>query len=66
MAQIEQAEQRKATIAAQWCETGFYERTSKDEIGRLEREEAALGLQITELMAKWEAIEEEIAALSLE
>jgi len=63
LATIERAEARKAVIAAQWCEPGFYERTSKEQLGSLEREEQALGAQISELMTKWEALEAEIAAL---
>jgi ATPase subunit of ABC transporter with duplicated ATPase domains len=61
---IERAEARKAVIAAQWCEPGFYERTSKEQLGSLEREEQALGAQIGDLILKWEALEAEIAALA--
>jgi len=60
---IEKAEQRKAAIAAMWCEPGFYERTAKADVGKLEQEERALGPQIDELVAKWEALEAEIAGL---
>lgn len=63
---IERAESRKATIAAQWCEAGFYERTEPAEVAALEREERELGAQISELMAKWEAIEAEIESLAAE
>ncbi len=66
LAAIERAEARKAVIAAQWCEVGFYERTEKAQVSALEREEQALGAQIIELMTKWEAIEAEIATLSVE
>jgi ATPase subunit of ABC transporter with duplicated ATPase domains len=66
LAAIERAESRKAAIAAQWCEPGFYERTGKAEVAELEREEQALGAQIAELMVKWESIEEEIASLGAE
>jgi ATPase subunit of ABC transporter with duplicated ATPase domains len=64
MAAIERAEARKAAIAAGWCEPGFYERTSKEQLSSLEREEQALSAQITELMTKWEALEAEIATLA--
>ena len=63
LAAIERAEQRKAAIAAMWCEPGFYERTSKEDVAALEREERALGPQIEELLAKWEALEAELASL---
>jgi ATPase subunit of ABC transporter with duplicated ATPase domains len=64
LAKIEQAEARKAAIAAQWCEPGFYERTAKDEVSALEREEQALGAEIAVLIEKWEALEAEIASLA--
>jgi ABC-type multidrug transport system ATPase subunit len=66
LAAIERAETRKGVIAAQWCEPGFYERTDKTQVAALEREEQALVAQITELMAKWESIEAEIAGLEAE
>ena len=60
---IEKAEQRKAAIGAMWCEAGFYERTSKADVVALEREERALGTEIDQLVARWEALEAEIASL---
>jgi ATPase subunit of ABC transporter with duplicated ATPase domains len=63
MANIEAKERRKAFIAAQWCETGFYEKTSKEQVAALEREEQTLAVEITELMTRWEALEAEITAL---
>ena len=60
--QIERAEARKAAIAAGWCEPGFYERTAKEQVTALEREEQALGSEIATLIEKWEALEAEIAA----
>jgi hypothetical protein len=66
MADIERAEQRKATIAAQWCEPGFYERTAPEQISALQTEEQTLACEITELMSKWESLEAEIASLSSE
>ena len=64
LAAIERAEQRKATIGAGWCEPGFYERTSKDDVAALEREEKALVMEIADLIAKWESLEEEILTLA--
>jgi ATPase subunit of ABC transporter with duplicated ATPase domains len=66
LASIERAEQRKAAIAAMWCEPGFYERTAKADVSALEREERALGPQIDELVAKWAELEAEIASLAAE
>jgi ATPase subunit of ABC transporter with duplicated ATPase domains len=61
VAAIEAAEARKAVIQAKWCETGFYEKTPKDEIAKLEEEEKALGPKIEALLAEWEALEAELA-----
>jgi ATPase subunit of ABC transporter with duplicated ATPase domains len=61
VAAIEAAEARKAVIQAKWCETGFYEKTPKDEIAKLEGEEKALGPKIDALLAEWEALEAELA-----
>ena len=46
-----------------WCEPGFYERTGKAEVVALEREEKALGTEIEQLVARWEAIEAELESL---
>jgi len=63
LAAIERAEKRKAAIGAMWCEPGFYERTGKAEVVALEREEKALGTEIDQLVARWEAIEAELESL---
>jgi ABC-type multidrug transport system ATPase subunit len=63
LAAIERAEKRKAAIGAMWCEPDFYERTGKAEVVALEREEKALGTEIEQLVARWEAIEAELATL---
>jgi ABC-type multidrug transport system ATPase subunit len=60
---IDDAERRKAEIGALWCEPGFYERTSKEQVSALQLEEQALGVRIEELVAKWEALEAEISSL---
>jgi ATPase subunit of ABC transporter with duplicated ATPase domains len=64
LAEIDRAEQRKAKIAAQWCEPDFYERTDKLQVSALEREEQALAGEIADLITKWEALEAELASLS--
>ena len=62
VAAIEKAEARKAEIEAAFCEAGFFEKTPKDQIAKLEAETAALATKIPELEAEWEALETEIAA----
>ncbi|HXK20560.1 MAG TPA: ABC-F family ATP-binding cassette domain-containing protein [Polyangiaceae bacterium] len=64
LAEIERAEQRKAVIAAGWCEPDFYERTKPEQVSALEREERALVGEITDLIAKWEALEAELVQLA--
>jgi len=59
---IATAEARKAEIRAGFCEAGFFERTPRETVAALEAEERALGPRIDELMAEWEALEEELAA----
>jgi ATPase subunit of ABC transporter with duplicated ATPase domains len=61
VAAIENAEARKAAIHARWCEPGYYEKTPKEEIAALEREETELGPKIEALVGEWEALESEIA-----
>jgi len=66
LAAIERAEARKAVIAAGWCEPGFYERTTKEQVAALEREEQTLVSEIAALIEKWETLEAEIAAFAAE
>ncbi len=66
LAAIERAEGRKASIAAQWCEAGFYERTRAEQVAALESEERALEQEIAGLISRWEALESEIASLSVD
>jgi ATPase subunit of ABC transporter with duplicated ATPase domains len=63
LADIASAEARKQAITDLYCSAGFFERTSKDDIAALESEQAALGPRIDALMAEWEALEGEIAAV---
>jgi ATPase subunit of ABC transporter with duplicated ATPase domains len=63
LAAIETAEARRKAIEAAYAAPGFYERTAKEEIDRLGREDAGLKKQIDAWLAEWEAIEKEIAML---
>jgi len=63
LAEIEAAEARKQAITDLYCSSGFFERTSKDEVAALELEKASLDPRIETLMAEWEALESEIAGL---
>jgi ATPase subunit of ABC transporter with duplicated ATPase domains len=63
MSAIDAAEARKKEIVALYCSDGFFEKTGKEEVAKLEREQAELDTKIESLMAEWEAIEKEIAEL---
>jgi ABC-type multidrug transport system ATPase subunit len=62
MAQIEAAEARKREIAALYYQDGFFQKTSKEALAALQKEEAELGPRIEALMAEWEELERELAA----
>jgi ATPase subunit of ABC transporter with duplicated ATPase domains len=63
LAGIEAAEARKTELAALYAEPGFFERTPKDEVARLAREQSALGPEIEKLIAEWESVEKELTEL---
>jgi ATPase subunit of ABC transporter with duplicated ATPase domains len=63
MAEIAAAEARKQEIQDLYCAPGFYQRTTNEQIAALEAEAAGLGPRIEALMAEWEALERELAAL---
>ncbi|MCC6521212.1 MAG: ABC-F family ATP-binding cassette domain-containing protein [Polyangiaceae bacterium] len=57
------AEARQRAIHERYASDGFFERTPKAELDALVREEAELPGRIDALMAEWEALESELAAL---
>jgi len=57
---IERAEGRLAEIDGRFCEPGFYEGSTADEVSRLEAERARLGEEIEGLVAEWEEVEERL------
>ena len=61
MAAIDAAEARKKEIEALYCSDGFFEKTSKADIAKLEREQKELDDRVLTLMEEWEALEKEIA-----
>jgi ATPase subunit of ABC transporter with duplicated ATPase domains len=64
LAAIEEAEAKRAAIAARYDEPDFYARTGQDEIAKLVAEDDDLARRIDEAMASWEAVEAELAAAS--
>jgi len=63
LAAIDVAEARKKEIQALYCSPGFFERTRKDEVAALEREQSELDGKLEALLAEWEALEQEIAEI---
>jgi ATPase subunit of ABC transporter with duplicated ATPase domains len=63
LAKIEAAEAKKSAITLRYAEPGFFERTGKDELATLAREEKELAASIDVLMTEWEAIETELESL---
>ncbi len=61
MATIDVAEARKKEIEALYCSDGFFEKTSKVDIAKLEREQKEIDDRVLTLMEEWEALEKEIA-----
>ncbi len=64
LAAISEAERRKKTISDSYCEEGFFERTSREQLALLKREEEELEQRIEALMGEWEQLETELASLS--
>jgi ATPase subunit of ABC transporter with duplicated ATPase domains len=60
-AAVEQAESRIHAINEMFCDPTFFDRTSRDQVKKLETEQKTLSARIEELMAEWERIETEIA-----
>ncbi len=60
---IEKAEARVAEIDARFSEPGFFDRTDPTEVQRLQEERAVRVNEVADLLVRWEAVEEELAAL---
>jgi ATPase subunit of ABC transporter with duplicated ATPase domains len=63
LAQIETAEARKKAIQDLYCDADFFARSGLAGMEALQKEQAELGPRIDSLMAEWEALERELAAL---
>jgi ATPase subunit of ABC transporter with duplicated ATPase domains len=64
LAAIESAEARRKAILELYAAPGFFERTGKDEVDRLGREDAELKEKIDAWLQEWEELESEIASLA--
>ena len=63
VAAIEAAEARKAVIQATWCEARLLREDAEGRDREARGEEKALGPKIDALLAEWESLEAELAAL---
>ncbi|HEX4335203.1 MAG TPA: ABC-F family ATP-binding cassette domain-containing protein [Polyangiaceae bacterium] len=63
LASIEVEEAKKSAITTRYAEPGFFERTTKDELAALSRQEKELAGKIDTLMKEWESIEAELALI---
>ncbi|MEA2563980.1 MAG: hypothetical protein QOH06_5484 [Acidobacteriota bacterium] len=62
-AQVEQSENRVHAINEMFCDPTFFDRTSRDQVKKLEGEQKTLSEKVEKLMGEWEKIEEQIAEL---
>jgi ATPase subunit of ABC transporter with duplicated ATPase domains len=63
-AEIERSEARIHAINESFCDASFFERTPRQEVGRLEAEQKRLKARIEELMEEWQEVEEQLEALA--
>ncbi len=66
LAEIESAESRRKQIDDLYCSPGFFEKTAAAEVQSLEDEKVSLAARIDDLLARWESLEQQIAALGTE
>ncbi|MFL6292001.1 MAG: ABC-F family ATPase, partial [Thermoanaerobaculia bacterium] len=60
---VEQSENRIHAIIEMFCDPTFFDRTSRDQVKKLEGEQKTLSEKVEKLMGEWEKIEEQIAGL---
>jgi ABC-type multidrug transport system ATPase subunit len=63
-AAVEQAESRIHAINELFCDPTFFDRTSREQVKKLENEQKTLSGKVEELMEEWEKVETEIAGLT--
>jgi ATPase subunit of ABC transporter with duplicated ATPase domains len=63
-AAVEQAESRVHAINEMFCDPTFFDRTSRDQVRKLEDEQKRLAAKVEQLMASWEQLETELTQLA--
>jgi ATPase subunit of ABC transporter with duplicated ATPase domains len=61
--EVEQAEGRIHAVNELFCDPTFFDRTSREQVKKLEAEQKTLSGKIEALMAEWESLESQIAEL---
>jgi ATPase subunit of ABC transporter with duplicated ATPase domains len=62
-AEVEKSESRVHAINEMFCDPTFFDRTSRDQVKKLEQEQKTLSEKVEKLMVEWEKIEEQIAEM---
>jgi ATPase subunit of ABC transporter with duplicated ATPase domains len=62
-AEVEKSESRVHAINEMFCDPTFFDRTSREQVKKLEGEQKTLSAKVEELMGEWEKIETELADL---
>jgi hypothetical protein len=62
-AEVEKSESRVHAINEMFCDPTFFDRTSRDQVKRLEQEQKTLSEKVEKLMGEWEKIEEQLAEM---
>jgi ATPase subunit of ABC transporter with duplicated ATPase domains len=62
-ADVEKSESRVHAINEMFCDPTFFDRTSRDQVKKLEQEQKTLSEKVEKLMAEWEKIEEQLAEM---
>ena len=61
--EVEQSESRVHAINELFCDPSFFDRTSRDQVRKLEEEQKKLSAKVDQLMAEWQTLEEQIEQL---
>ncbi len=62
-AKVEKAESRIHEINELFCDPTFFDRTSREQVKKLEQEQKRLSTEVDGLMGEWEGVETELTAL---
>jgi ABC-type multidrug transport system ATPase subunit len=62
-AEVEKSESRVHAVNEMFCDPTFFDRTSREQVKKLENEQKTLSGKVEELMAEWEKIETELGEL---